>query len=132
LLDEAAVDPQRRVTLLDSLVEGKTSDITLALLRHAVTSQRRRSITLAIDDLLDAAAARQQRSVARVISATPLTSAQQERLTTTLSEIYGRAISVRTAIDPEVRGGLIVRVGDEVIDGSIATRFAAARNALAG
>jgi F-type H+-transporting ATPase subunit delta len=132
LLDEAAVVPQRRVTLLDSLVEGKTSDITLALLRHAVTSQRRRSITLAIDDLLDAAAARQQRSVARVISATPLTSAQQERLTTTLSEIYGRAISVRTAIDPEVRGGLIVRVGDEVIDGSIATRFAAARNALAG
>jgi F-type H+-transporting ATPase subunit delta len=46
--------------------------------------------------------------------------------------MYGRAISVRTAIDPDVRGGLVVRVGDEVIDGSIARQFAEARAALAG
>ncbi|MCW2572045.1 MAG: synthase subunit delta, partial [Frankiales bacterium] len=45
---------------------------------------------------------------------------------------YDRPISVRTALDPKVRGGLVVRVGDEVIDGSIATRFAEARAALAG
>jgi F-type H+-transporting ATPase subunit delta len=132
LLDEVSVDPARRIALLDSLVEGKVSDTTVALLRHAVSSQRKRSIMLAIDDLLETAAARQERSVARVISAVPLTDAQQRRLTDTLSEMYGRAISVRSAIDPGVRGGLIVRVGDEVIDGSIATRFAAARAALAG
>jgi F-type H+-transporting ATPase subunit delta len=46
--------------------------------------------------------------------------------------MYGRAISVRTALDPDVRGGLVVRVGDEVIDGSIARQFAEARAALAG
>jgi F-type H+-transporting ATPase subunit delta len=131
-LDEFAVDPQRRIALLDSLVKDKVSPITLELLRHAVTSQRKRSITMAIDDLLEKAAARQARSVARVISAVPLTDAQQQRLTAALSDMYGRAISVRTALDPEVRGGLVVRVGDEVIDGSIATRFAAARAALAG
>jgi F-type H+-transporting ATPase subunit delta len=132
LLDEVSVDPARRIALLDSLVQGKVSDTTLALLRHAVASQRKRSIILAIDDLLEKAAARQHRSVARVISAVPLTDAQQERLSATLTEMYGRPISIRTAIDPAVRGGLVVRVGDEVIDGSIATRFAAARNALAG
>ncbi len=132
LLDEVSVDPARRIALLDSLVEGKVTDTTRALLRHAVASQRKRSMVLAIDDLLEKAAARQHRSVARVISATPLTDAQQRRLTDTLSDMYGRAISVRAAIDPDVRGGLIVRVGDEVIDGSIATRFAVARTALAG
>jgi F-type H+-transporting ATPase subunit delta len=46
--------------------------------------------------------------------------------------MYGRSISVRTALDPHVRGGLVVRVGDEIIDGSIASRFAEARAALAG
>jgi F-type H+-transporting ATPase subunit delta len=46
--------------------------------------------------------------------------------------MYHRAISVRTALDPGVQGGLVVRVGDEVIDGSIATRFAEARAALGG
>jgi F-type H+-transporting ATPase subunit delta len=132
LLDEYTVDPARRITLLDSLVGDKISPITLALLQHAVASQRKRSVTLAIDDLLETAAARQERSVARVISAVPLTDAQQQRLTASLSEMYGRAISVRTALDPKVQGGLVVRVGDEVIDGSIATRFASARAALAG
>jgi F-type H+-transporting ATPase subunit delta len=47
-----------------------------------------------------------------------------------LTEMYGRAISVRTAVEPTVRGGLVIRVGDEVIDGSIAAQLAAARAAL--
>jgi F-type H+-transporting ATPase subunit delta len=46
--------------------------------------------------------------------------------------MYGRPIHVRTAVDPAVRGGLVVRVGDEVIDGTVASRLAAARSALAG
>jgi F-type H+-transporting ATPase subunit delta len=132
LLDEYAVDTKRRTALLDSLVQAKVSPITLQLLRHAVASQRKRSITLAIDDLLEKAAERQERSVARVLSAVPLTDAQQLRLAAALTALYRRPISVRTAIDPDVRGGLIVRVGDEVIDGSVATRFAEARAALAG
>jgi F-type H+-transporting ATPase subunit delta len=132
LLDEQTVEPDRRIRLLDSLVGGKVSPLTLSLLHHAVASQRKRSLVLAIDDLLEKAAGRQQRSVARVISATPLSDAQEQRLAAVLADLYGRPISVRIALDPSVRGGLVVRVGDEVIDGSIASRFAAARAALAG
>jgi F-type H+-transporting ATPase subunit delta len=132
LLDEQTVDPARRQELLQALVGGKVSPITLALLRHAVASQRKRSIVLAIDNLLEAAAARQDRSIARVVSATPLSEAQEQRLAAALTGLYGRPILVRTALDPDVGGGLVVRVGDEVIDGSIASRFAAARAALAG
>lgn len=131
LLDDLTVDPARRNGLLDQLVGSKVTPITLALLHHAVTSQRKRSIVLAIDDLLEKATARQNRSVARVVSAVPLSDAQEARLAAVLSEMYGRAISVRTALDPSVKGGLVVRVGDEVIDGSVASRFAAARAALA-
>lgn len=132
LLDEQTVDPKRRNGLLDSLVAGKVSPATLSLLHHAVASERKRSLVLAIDALLEKAAARQDRSVARVVSAVPLSDAQQDRLATTLSRIYGRAISVRTALDPDIVGGLVIRIGDEVIDGSIATEFAAVRAALAG
>jgi F-type H+-transporting ATPase subunit delta len=132
LLDEFTVDPARRNELLDRLVAGKVTAETLSLLHHAVASQRKRSITLAIDDLLVKAAARQERAVARVISAVPLSDKQQKRLARALSEMYGRAMSVRVALDPDVVGGLVVRVGNEVIDGSVATRFAQARAALAG
>jgi F-type H+-transporting ATPase subunit delta len=70
--------------------------------------------------------------VARVISATPLSDDQQARLVAALNDMYGRKISLRTAVDADVKGGLVVRVGDEVIDGSIATRLGSARAALAG
>jgi len=131
-LDEAGVPAQRRRALLDSVLNGKVFPITAELLGHAVSSGRKRSLLLAIDDLLEASAARRARSVARVISATELTPEQTSRLGAALSQQYGREINVRTAIDPEVKGGLVVRVGDEVIDGTVAGRLAAARAALAG
>jgi F-type H+-transporting ATPase subunit delta len=132
LLDEMSVAPERRVRLLHNVLDGKVTPVTLALLEHAVASTRRRSIEAAIDDLLEAAAARQSRSVARVISAVPLTDAQESRLSSVLERMYGRPIAIRSAVEPAVQGGLVIRVGDEVIDGSVASRFAAARKALAG
>ncbi|WP_375493145.1 F0F1 ATP synthase subunit delta [uncultured Jatrophihabitans sp.] len=132
LLDDAVADADRRNALLDELLSEKVNAVTLALLHHAVASTRKRSVLLAVDDLLDKAAVRQERSIARVVSAVALTDAQQQRLEAALTDMYGRTISVRTAVDPEVRGGLVVRVGDEVIDGSIATRLAQARSTIGG
>ncbi|MCU1657826.1 MAG: synthase subunit delta [Pseudonocardiales bacterium] len=132
LLDEIAVDAPRRIALLDQVVGGKVQPITKALLEHAVASQRKRSVTLAIDELLDEAAALRERSVARVLSAVELTAQQQSRLAAALSDLYGRPITIRTAVDPAVRGGLVIRVGDELIDGSVAARLTSARAALAG
>ncbi|MDT4892047.1 MAG: F-type H+-transporting ATPase subunit delta [Pseudonocardiales bacterium] len=132
LLDDQSVPGTRRVTLLESVLGDKVHPLTLALVEHAVTSQRKRSVRLAIDNLLEMAAALRARSVAKVLSAVPLTDAQQRRLAEALTQLYGRVISVRTAVDPTVRGGLVIRVGDELIDGSVSARLASARAALAG
>jgi F-type H+-transporting ATPase subunit delta len=132
LLDSATQPADRRVGLLRDLLSGKVTPITMLLLEHAIRSGRRRGITAAIGRLLEDAAARQDRSVARVISAVPLTDAQESRLTAVLSEQFGRRISVRTAVEPAVRGGLMIRIGDEVIDGTVSTRLAAARKAVTG
>jgi F-type H+-transporting ATPase subunit delta len=130
-LDDAAAQPERRVALVSQLLGDKVHPITLRLLEHAVASRRKHSLTLALDDLLQLAAARRNRSMARVTSALELTRAQRDRLAEALTELYGRAINIRTATDPALRGGLVVRVGDEVIDGSIASRLAEARTAIA-
>jgi F-type H+-transporting ATPase subunit delta len=131
LLDEASVPAPRRLALLDNLVGAKVHPITKSLLDHALISQSNRGIADGVRGLLDEAAARRERSVARVTSAVELTVVQQDRLTAALGELYGRAISIRTDVDPAVRGGLIVRVGDEIIDGSVASRLNSVRAALA-
>ncbi len=131
-LDETGVPAERRRGLLRSLLGAKVHPVTAQLLEHAVTSGRRPTLTLAIDDLLQASAARREHSVARVLTATELTTEQTERLAAALTRLYGREINVRTAIDENVKGGLVVRVGNEVIDGSVASRLAAARTVFAG
>ena len=77
-------------------------------------------------------AARQQRSVAEVTVAQPLSPEQQDRLTAALSASYGRELVLNVHVDPEVVGGVRVQVGDEVMNSTISDRLADARRRLAG
>ena len=86
----------------------------------------------AIERLSDVASRRRGQSVARVTTAVALTAGQEQRLTEVLGRIYGRTIGLQVTVDPSVLGGLVVQVGDEVIDGSIAHRLEAAGRRLVG
>ena len=121
----------RRAQLLTSVVGGRVSVVTERLLSSALATQTATGVTARVENLVSAAASMQQRSNALVRSAVALSEAQESRLAAALSAIYGRQIAVRTQVDPSVLGGLLIRVGDEMIDGSVASRLAAARSALA-
>ncbi|GGG01139.1 ATP synthase subunit delta [Rhodococcoides trifolii] len=115
--------------LLSKLLYGKVTAITEALAKQAV-GRLREAPAEAIDALSHLAADRRQKAVALVRSATELTSEQVDRLGTTLEGIYGKPVTVHVEIDRELLSGLVVRVGDEVIDGSGAGRLAALRKTL--
>lgn len=132
LLADEATPAAGRIELLDGLVSGKVKPVTYELLWQAVRMPRGRTLDLVVTELAELAADRRERSVARVSAAAPLTAAQEKRLADALARIYGRAVSVQVEVDPEQLGGLVIRVGDEVIDGSIATRLAQARQELSG
>jgi F-type H+-transporting ATPase subunit delta len=127
LLSNETAPASRRVELLDTVLAGRTRPITRRLLVQAVRMPRRRSLEEIVEKLVERAAARRERSVAYVTAAGPLTAAQEQRLIEVLKAIYQRPISVKLDLDPAVLGGLVIRVGDEVIDGSVATRLAQAR-----
>ena len=70
--------------------------------------------------------------MAIVESAASLSIEQTGRLTSALARIYGRPVSVHVLVQPALGGGIRVRVGDEVIDGSVAGRLDELRRRLAG
>lgn len=84
----------------------------------------------AIQELGRLAVARQGELVAQAVAAAALTDGQQQRLTAVLSRIYRHPVAVHVTIDPQVLGGLSVAVGDEVIDGTLSARLAAAATKL--
>jgi F-type H+-transporting ATPase subunit delta len=60
---------------------------------------------------------------ADVITAIPLDKAQTERITQQLETMTGKKITLRQQVDPAIVGGLVTRVGDKMIDGSLKTRL---------
>ena len=85
---------------------------------------------MAVEQMSAMAAVRQDRLVAVVTSAVPLTDEQKSRLADALSRIQGKQVLINVVVDPSVVGGIQVRVGDEVIDGTLANRLEQARRRL--
>ncbi len=83
-----------------------------------------------VASLAQLAVARRGEVVAHANAAAELSDAQLTRLTEVLSRIYGQPVSVQMEIDPKLLGGLSVSIGDEVIDGTLSSRIAAAKNRL--
>jgi F-type H+-transporting ATPase subunit delta len=130
LLEDEHTPVDRRLELLNGLVANKVRPVTSALLRQVVRVPRGRSLDVVVGRLAELAADRRNRSVAHVKAATALSAEQERRLAQALSNIFGRAVSVQVELDPELLGGLVIRVGDEVIDGSVAARLTKARQEL--
>jgi len=119
-----------RLALLDGVLAGRVSPVTSTLLHESVRLPRGRHLDVLAEQLAELAAARRQRSVARVTTPVALAPPQEERLLATLGRLYGRPMSLQIELDPSLLGGLVVQVGGEVIDGSVAGKLATARRVL--
>ncbi|MEU8524584.1 MULTISPECIES: F0F1 ATP synthase subunit delta [Streptomyces] len=131
-LTDKAATASAKGELLRSLLGGKANVTTERLIVRLVTQPRGRSLEQGLDSLSHLAAARRDRMVAVVTSAVPLSDQQKQRLGAVLAKLYGRQMHLNLDVDPTVLGGISVRVGDEVIDGTIADRLAEATRRLAG
>jgi len=130
VLTDRGLDDERKTALLTGLLGERTRPETLRLVGSLVLSPRGRTLEDGLAEYARLAAEIRERSVARVTSAIRLTDAQEERLAAALARTLGREVQLQVDVDPAVIGGLVVRVGDEVIDGTTKHHLRAARVAL--
>jgi F-type H+-transporting ATPase subunit delta len=123
VLTDQAVPVERRQGIVEDLFGGKASPISTALVSFVVGAGRGRDLPAIIDKLVEEAAEERKQAVAEVRSAIPLTEDQRNRLAQSLSKATGKQVSVKVIIDPSVMGGLVARIGDTVIDGSVRHRL---------
>jgi len=112
-----------KAALVTKLLAGKASAQTLAIVQQLVTQPRGRRIGEMMRFATRVVADQSGLSVATVTSAAPLTAAQSERLTQGLGAQYGRGFRLNHVINPDIIGGIRVQIGDDVIDGTIATKL---------
>jgi len=102
-------------------------------LAHLLVSKGRTDAAVAIAEQF-ARLAEEHRGLARAkaITAVPLSEADLQTLTTRLREKTGRQVVLETEVDPSILGGVVVQIGDRLIDGSTRARLEALRDSLVG
>nr|WP_245981410.1 F0F1 ATP synthase subunit delta [Frondihabitans australicus] len=125
-------DGPAKAALVEKLLGGKASAGTVAIVSQLVQQPRGRRIGELLRNASAIVADEAGELVAVVTSAAPIGAEQVARLERGLAKQFGRSLTVNIVIDPSILGGLRVRVGDEVIDGSVSTRLADLRLQLAG
>ena len=73
---------------------------------------------------------RPERTLARVTSAVPLTEDEKEAMRARLTDRFGAELEFQFEVDASLIGGVYLRVGDQVIDGTVAGKLAAMRDRL--
>jgi len=133
-LRSTLTDPQlpydRKQSIIDDLIGGRASSLTVGLVQLIVSQGRASELPAIARSFIEAAAASRDKAVAEVRTAVPLDSATVERLVKALGDATGKTIEVKVIVDPSVIGGVVARVGDTVIDGSIARKVDSLRQVV--
>lgn len=128
LLSDYREQASGRIALLRSILDAGSgaNPTTIAFLVQTIELLHGERADEAVQELAQLAAARRGEIVAEVNAAADLSESQRQRLTEVLTRIYHHPVSVRLVVGPRLLGGLSVTIGDEVIDGTLSARLAAA------
>jgi F-type H+-transporting ATPase subunit delta len=129
-LTDPGLPAERKTSVVRSLLGGKARETTARLVEVAVNRRRGRSLEDVLEGLSQMAADRRERYIAHVRVAVLLDERQHDRLRASLSRLYGHEVDLQVELDPAVVGGVQVRVGDEVLDGTVTRKLESARRGL--
>ena len=122
-LSNPSLPAERRVAVVEDLLGAKALQTSVALMEFVVSAGRAGELPAIVDRFVELAASERRQAVAEVRSAVALTDDQIERLRVALGRATDKDVDVKVVIDPTVLGGVVARVGDVVIDGSVRHRL---------
>ena len=129
---DAALPPENKKAVIAELLGDRAHPLTETLVGFLVEAGQSRRLGAIAQELARQAAERSERRLAEVRTAVALTDAQRKRLEDALAKATGHPVELKAFVDPAVVGGVVARVGDELFDGSVASRLADARQHLTG
>lgn len=122
-LTDIAIPFSGKEQLLEELLGKAASPHTLNALRFVISQGRARDLVEIADGLADIAARAANKAVAEVRSAVPLDDRQKAELTEALEKATGKNVEVKVIVDRSIIGGVLAKVGDIVIDGSVRSKL---------
>ncbi|OGO01384.1 MAG: ATP synthase F1 subunit delta [Chloroflexi bacterium RBG_13_53_26] len=128
-LENPKVSMERKRDLLRRALGGiKPAAMNLAYL--LVAKKRLRMVPSLVAEYRRLVYAHKGIVEADVVTAIPITDQEEERIGRDLAVITGKTVMLAATVDAEIMGGLVVKVGDKLMDGSVRTRLQELRRSL--
>jgi len=112
-----------RQEVITDLLAGKALPATVRIATYAARGGRARDIVATLDTLVEDAARARGWRVARVAAAADVDDAQQRDLGDALARLAGNPVDLHLTVDPGLLGGVVVQVGDLLVDSSTRHRL---------
>ena len=130
-LNHPQIVKEEKKKVVEAIFSGKLSEGLLWLLVTVIEKGRQNDMIPICDHFTDRVKAYKKIGVVNVTSALPLSEDQKKRVEERLLETTGFvSLEMEYAVDESLLGGLVIRIGDRVVDSSIKTRLEEIRRDL--
>ncbi|MFZ4432968.1 MAG: ATP synthase F1 subunit delta [Microthrixaceae bacterium] len=129
-LSDPHLPVDKRAQIAEDVLQGRATATTVSFVSLLVASGRIGDLPAIAEEMTQRAASAAGETVAEVRSAVPLSDTQVAELARALSARTNRTVTVRNVVDESVIGGVVTRIGDSVLDGSVRTRLNQLREAF--
>ena len=121
--DSPKVETDQKTAVIKEAFAGSISDLAMNLVCLLAARGSVSSLPAIADSFQELVDGEKGLVRAEITSAIRLSDDQQTSITTALSNIVGKELTVTTRVDESIVGGFVARVGDRLIDGSLKTRL---------
>ncbi|MDO8674079.1 MAG: ATP synthase F1 subunit delta [Dehalococcoidia bacterium] len=129
VLQNVKVSRLEKKNLMTQLLTG-LRPLVLNLVLLLITKDRQNIIVGIVSEYEQLVNTHRGIEVAEVITAVPVDEEEKAALSDRLSKLTGKRIILSTRVDPQIMGGVIARIGDRVLDGSLRQRLSLLRRSL--
>ena len=129
-LESPRVSAAQKIAVLGTAFQDRMPRLMVRFLQSLVTHRRQMLIPEIAREYLDLVDASEGRMHARVTVAKETSDAERTAIAGQLSRMFGKQVVPNLVVDPAIMGGLIVHVGDTVLDGSVRKRLSTLRRRM--
>ena len=122
-LEHPLIQASDKKDVIDKIFREHVSVYTLNLIKLLIDKNRLHILALLADHYKALLNKKRNISTAQIITAIEIDEETKNRVKEKLQKVFSKTIEVETQIDKEIIAGMIVKVGDKIIDGSIKTKF---------
>lgn len=129
-LGDTGLPVGKRLEVVEEIFQGKISALALGFLQIVALTGKAKLIGLIADKYSQGLENILGKALAEVTTAVPLSDKTEQMIVAELQRIIGKKIVLDTRVDPEIIGGIVVRVDGKLLDGSLRSSFQGLRQAM--